>query len=158
MLGLATAVVLLASCGGSGGANVDASEASPDVITELSERGLASAASALENLDLDDLAGTKDYTFLAPNDDAFLSLAASEAAQVMASDDTLGTVLRNHLIEGRLDLDDLESVGSVTAISGMELAVETTSDGLTIGGALVSGLDIEPGGQMIHSVDKIFLP
>ena len=163
-LGVIVVVAFLASCGGDGGVSADldggdgASATPADLVTELNERGLASAASALENLDLGELAGTEDYTFLAPNDEAFLALSVDEAVDVMASDETLGIVMKNHLIEGRLEFDDLNGIESITAMSGKELAVDMTPEGPTIGGALVSETDIEPGGRLIHIVDKVFLP
>ena len=165
-LGLVTAVLLTTGCGAASGGDADvAGEASgtpADIVATLSDRGLASASSAFENIDLDELLGGllegEEYTLLAPDDEAFLALTAEEAAEVMASDETLGSLMSNHLIEGRLELDDLQGLESITAMSGMELAVVTTSEGPTIGGATVSVTDVEPGGQMIYIVDKIFLP
>ena len=151
----------MTSCGAGSASDAGASDGSggsDDLVATLSDRGLASASSAFERIDLDELAGDEEYTFLAPSDDAFLALTADEVAEVMASDETLGVMLGNHLIGGRLALDDLDGVASITALSGMELAVGTSPNGPTIGGALVSATDIEPGGQMIYIVDKIFLP
>ena len=165
-LGLVAAALLLASCGAASGDDADVAGAvsgdPADIVATLSDRGLASASSAFENIDRDELLGGlpggEEYTLLAPDDDAFLALSAEEAAEVMANDDTLASLMRNHLIEGRLELEDLQDVESITAMSGLELAVEATSDGPTIGGAIVSVTDAELGDQVIYIVDKIFLP
>ncbi|WP_420451455.1 fasciclin domain-containing protein [Ilumatobacter sp.] len=170
--GRALAVVavlgLTAGCGSDGDVDVDgadadavqeeATEALSDLSGVLEENGLESSASAFRDIDVSEIVGSDEYTFLAPGDAAFLGLSAEEAAEIMADQEALEEVLRNHLVDERLDAEQISEMSTVTVLSGRELEVVADGDSVTIGGAAVTRSDVDAGSAVVHVVDQIFLP
>lgn len=163
------ALALFAGCGSDSGsaeideADIDAAEenvsaAASDLVGVLEENGLESASSFVRDIDVSEIVGSDEYTFLAPGDDAFIALSAEEVAEVMSDEAALTALLKNHLIDQRLDASELAELESVTTLSGMELEIVSDDDGLTVGGARIQQSDLVTDSAVVHVVDRIFLP
>lgn len=125
----------------------------------LDELGLTSLASAVEEVDLglDEFAVGTGYTFLAPNDDAFLALTADQLTDLLADPIRLRATLRNHVLAGSMDADTLADRDEVEAASGSTYEVGVDGDHLVIGPARVVSADHAAGEGTVHVVDLLLL-
>lgn len=131
----------------------------PELLAVLDELGLTSLASAVEEVDLglDELAVGTGYTFLAPNDDAFLALTADQLTDLLADPIRLRATLRNHVLAGSMDADTLADRDEVEAASGSTYEVGVDGDHLVIGPARVVSADHAAGEGTVHVVDLLLL-
>ena len=103
------------------------------------------------------LIGSKEFTLLAPNNEAFRSLTPAQLADLLANPTELTDLLKNHLIAEELSADDLRSMTSVETAAGHALPIEVDGDTLTIGGAEVLEADRDAGPGVIHVIDTVLL-
>lgn len=136
----------------------DVEDAQSSLSTALSALGLTSLSSAVSGVEISDLTDADEFTFFAPNDEAFTSMTADELADLLSDPERLRDVLRNHLIEERIDSTDLAERTSVTSSLGQELDVTATDGTVTVGGATVVQADEDAGDGVIHVVDGLILP
>lgn len=126
-----------------------------ELAATLRANGMGTLASAVEQVDLSQLVDSEEFTLFGPNDEAFLSLEADTAADLLANPDELIDVLRNHVIERRVEAADLATLGSIETQGGTTLVVATEGDTVVIGDAEVVQTDIDAGTGIIHVVDQV---
>lgn len=136
----------------------DTEEVANELSDALRANGLESFASAVDQIDLAALAGTDDFTLLAPNDEAFLALEGDQAADLLGDPDALTAVVENHLVAEPLDSATISGQDSVTTVGGASLAVRADDAGVMIGSATVVDPDIQAGSAVIHVIDQVLLP
>ena len=136
----------------------EADSTSADLTQTLRDNGLNSAAGIVEKIDVAELVGDGEFTFLAPNDEAFTSLSADEMADLLSDPAQILETLRNHAPEGTQMAADLTTAASVDTRAGETLPVTVDGDTVMIGDAVVVTTDIEVGGGVIHVVDGFLLP
>jgi uncharacterized surface protein with fasciclin (FAS1) repeats len=136
----------------------DAEDRSGDLATILRDNGMDSVASAVEQIDFADLTDAPDFTFLAPNDEAFQTVDTEEAADLLGDPGAVTEVLRNHIIPVRLTAEELAASGSVETEAGNTLEVTVDGDVVMIGEGTVVRADIEVGDGIVHIVDTLYLP
>jgi uncharacterized surface protein with fasciclin (FAS1) repeats len=129
-----------------------------DLVQALRDNGLDSAAGIVEQIDVDELIADEEFTFFAPNDEAFTTLDADETADLLADPAMILDVLRNHLVTESMTADELAEAGSVDSEAGETLTVSSDGDAVQIGDVVVVTTDIEVGGGVIHVVDGFLLP
>lgn len=169
-------MLLLAGCGDSDDAADEASDAAegigeavPDDAADaqssladlLRDVGASSAASAVEDVDISMLTDSDEFTFFAPNDDAFRSISADELADLLADPAQLIDVLRNHTIPEELSAEELAERTEVTSELGNTLPVSTSEDGtITVGDATVVTPGVLDGDKtgVVHTVDRFLFP
>ena len=96
-----------------------------------------------------DFSDSAVYTVFAPVNDAFAS------ATLPTDPEDLAELLANHVVEGRLAVDDLET-GPLTTITGALLAVERAGNDVTVGGAtIVEPTDLAATNGVIQAVDAL---
>lgn len=138
---------------------VDRAEAGVnDLAQTLRDEGLDSAAGIVEKIDVSQLVGDGDFTFLAPNDDAFTSLSADDMADLLSDPSQILDTLRNHTLDGTYSAADLADMTSVDTRAGETLPVSVDGDTITIGGVTVVKSDVALTGGVIHVVDGFLLP
>ncbi len=135
----------------------DADESVSDLADSLRDNGLESLASAVEEVDFTELIGSDEFTFFAPDDEAFQSLEAAEIADLLADPDQLDDVLRRHLVDERLDSEELAGMTSVDNEGGTTLDIAADGETIMIGEATVEQADIEVSNGVVHVVDRIFV-
>lgn len=137
-------------------ANADEiSAASTPVAEELRAAGLTNAASLVEAIDFEQVVGTDEFTFFAPNDDAFLELTADELADLLADPERVVAVLRDHTLDETLDAAGITERGSVTTVAGTELPITTDGDQAMIGDATIVTPGITVGDGVVHVIDAV---
>jgi len=138
---------------------VDESDSnSADLSQTLRDNGLDSAAGIVDQIDVAELVGDGEFTFLAPNDEAFTSLSADEMADLLSDPAQILETLRNHSLDGTQTATDLTTAASVDTRAGESLPVTVDGDTVMIGDVVVVTTDIEVGGGVIHVVDGFLLP
>ena len=138
---------------------VDESDSnSADLSQTLRDNGLDSAAGIVDQIDVAELVGDGEFTFLAPNDEAFTSLSADEMADLLSDPAQILETLRNHSLDGTQSATDLTTAASVDTRAGESLPVTVDGDTVMIGDVVVVTTDIEVGGGVIHVVDGFLLP
>lgn len=129
-----------------------------DLAQTLRDNGLDSAAGIVEQIDVAELVGDGEFTFLAPNDEAFTTLSADDMADLLSDPNQILETLRNHSLDGTRTAADLMTATSVDTRSGESLVVTVDDDTVMIGDVAVVTTDIEVGGGLIHVVDGFLLP
>ena len=116
---------------------------------------------------VDDLEADGPFTVFAPTDDAFgdaLVALGLTAEELLASPD-LDEILLFHVAAGELSADDLDDGEVVETLSGEELEVIETDDGIFLdtdadgdADAEVIDANIEAENGIIHKIDAVLLP
>jgi len=104
----------------------DVDSNSADLAQTLRDNGLDSAAGIVDQIDVAELVGDGEFTFLAPNDEAFTSLSADDMADLLSDPAQILETLRNHSLEGTQPATDLTAAGSVDTRAGESLPVTVT--------------------------------
>jgi uncharacterized surface protein with fasciclin (FAS1) repeats len=140
---------------------VDGAEVVDSTSTDLAEtlraNGLESVAGIVDQVDLSSVLGD-DYTFFAPNDEAFTTLSADETADLLTNPDRILDVLRNHALAEPMTSSELAEMDTVRTEAGNELAVTSDGDVVRIGDATVVSSDLEVGGGSVLVIDGLLLP
>jgi len=106
----------------------------------------------------DTLNSTQDITVFAPADSAFAAMDKATMDAAMA-DPTglLTTVLTYHVVQGRLDPENL--AGTHTTLQGGELTVEGSGEDFTVNGSakVVCG-NVQTANATVYIIDGVLLP
>lgn len=138
---------------------VDRAEANvSDLAQTLRDEGLDSAAGVVEQIDVSELVGDGEFTFLAPSDAAFTSLTADDMADLLSDPEQILDTLRNHTLDGTYTAEELEGMDTVETRSGEALPVSVDGTTIRIGDVAVTKTDISVGNGVIHVVDGFLLP
>lgn len=140
--------------------NVGCSSGYSNILNMLSNQGnldtilsLVDAAGGLDNI----LGGLKNFTMLAPSDDAFSKLGAdvlSSLTDPSNKDELVGT-LQNHILPGKMDLAGIAGMGNnISSLGGKDLNISGSGDDMKIGGANVLET-VQAGKGIIHVIDKV---
>jgi uncharacterized surface protein with fasciclin (FAS1) repeats len=137
-------------------ADVDAT--SEDLAQTLRDNGLDSIAGVVEQVDESGWLGDGEFTFFAPNNEAFLGLSADQTADLLTDPAQIVDVLRNHTLADTVEADELVTLETVDTEAGATLAVTTDGDEVRLDNVVVVSTDIEVGSGVIHVVDGLLLP
>lgn len=131
---------------------VDIAAGDPQFSTLVS---LVTAAGLAETL-----SGPGPFTVFAPTNDAFAKLPAATVTALKADPKgALADVLKLHVISGKVDSKAaIAAAGTMVKTLGGEVSVEAAPGkgvGLTIGGAVISAVDIEASNGVVHVLDDV---
>lgn len=120
--------------------------------TLLTAARAAGLASALE--------GEGPLTVLAPTDEAFTRLPAGTVESLLSPENKakLESILKYHVIAGRLSAKDALSQGAVKTLQGGEVVFDLNQGVLTVNGARVIRTDIDAKNGLILVIDAVLLP
>lgn len=131
---------------------------SDDIAQTLRDNGLDTIAGVVEQVDVSEWLGDGDFTFFAPNDEAFMSLDANATADLLTDPAQILEVLRNHTLSGTVEADELTALDSVDTEAGETLVVSVDGDVVRVGDVTVVATDIEVAGGVVHTVDGLLIP
>jgi len=132
--------------------------ASEELAAALESAGLSTVATAVRSIDVSEIVGSDEFTFFAPNDEAFLALEAGTAADLLADPTELLSVLRNHVVDERIEVVALSEMTEVTTVDGTAHRIDGDSESVTVGEAVVVEPDIAVGDGVVHVIDGVLLP
>jgi uncharacterized surface protein with fasciclin (FAS1) repeats len=100
------------------------------------------------------------FTILAPNDAAFKSLPNGTVETLLKDPQgQLKQILLDHVIENKTLLAvDVVKLGEAKTMQGAVVKINTTADGVTIGGAKVTKTDIVCSNGVIHVINRVIIP
>lgn len=131
-----------------------------EIIIDSPDHTVLETAVVTAELD-DDLSGEGPFTVFAPTDAAFTALL--EALEITADDllanPDLASILLYHVVSGNVLSTDLVDGMSATTLSGEDVVINLTADGVIINGtAMVTVADIVADNGVVHVIDAVLLP
>jgi len=108
----------------------------------------------------DVLMGEGPFTVFAPTDDAFAALPAGTVESLLkpANLEKLQTILKYHVVPGRVYSDAILETEMVETLADMDAAVSVMDGKVMVGEAGVVKTDIEATNGVIHVIDAVMLP
>lgn len=97
-----------------------------------------------------------ELTVFAPVDEAFDAVDQATMDSLGTDADLLTTVLSHHVIEGKMNPDDI--VGTHTTLAGDELTVTGEGDNLKVGDASVVCGGVQTANAVVYLVDGVLMP
>lgn len=157
LLGSALALGLFTACD-----TEDDSTESVDSLASIS--GIVSTSdnfttlnAALEAAELDSvLAGEGPFTVFAPTDEAFEALPEGTLEALLDDIPKLTKILQQHVVAGNFSSSAVLGEDALTSLFGQDLAV--SAEGPSIGGVIISSVDIPASNGVIHVIDAVLIP
>jgi len=106
------------------------------------------------------LAGDKPLTVFAPTDEAFAKLPAGTVESLLKPEnkEKLATILKFHVVPGRVFSNDVLSRKELKTVQGGMLTAAVKNGVATINGAALVATDIDASNGVIHVIDSVMLP
>ena len=131
------------------------------VQTAAGNSSFSTLVSAVKAADLaTTLSGPGPFTVFAPTNEAFDALPTGAVDGLMkpAGKEKLASVLKFHVVSGKLMAADLQDGQKLKTVAGEELTVKKMGDKVTVNGAEVSQADLAASNGVIHVIDKVLMP
>ena len=109
---------------------------------------------------VDALSGDKPLTVFAPTDDAFAKLPAGTVENLLKPEnkEKLGTILKYHVVSGRVFSTNLLTGIEAKTLQGGMLKAKLIDGKATVNGAGLVSTDIDASNGVIHVIDTVLLP
>lgn len=129
------------------------------VAAKAGEFGTLLAAAKAAGL-ADALAGEGPLTVLAPTDEAFAKLPPGTVESLLKPEnkDKLASILKYHVIPGRVHAAQALALGTAATLQGGEVVFDLADGSLVVDGARVVRTDIDASNGVIHVIDSVILP
>lgn len=131
------------------------------VNTAIADAKFSTLVSALKQADLvATLSNPGPFTVFAPDNEAFKALPAGTLNNLMKenSKETLASILKFHVVPGRISMADLQDGQKLKTVNGEELSVTKLNGKVTVNGVELDQPDIEASNGIIHVVGQVLLP
>ena len=131
-----------------------------EIVVNSEDHTLLETAVIAAGLD-DDLSGDGPFTLFAPTDAAFNNLpdGVLEGLLAAGSEQDLINILLYHVVSGKAYSGDLSDGQSIeTNLSGQNVNVSITDQGVLINNALVTAANILATNGVVHVIDAVLLP
>jgi uncharacterized surface protein with fasciclin (FAS1) repeats len=146
----------------SASSTVPAAQASKDIVqTAAGNPDFSTLVSAVKAADLaTTLSGSGPFTVFAPTNEAFSALPSGAVDDLLkpANKEKLASVLKYHVVPGKLMAADLQDGQTLKTVAGEELTVKIMGDKVMVGGAEVSQADVAASNGVIHVIGKVLMP
>lgn len=148
------ALSLMAVCGSANAADniVEVADKAGTFKTLLAAVKAAGLAHALQE--------DGPFTVFAPTDDAFAKLPSHTLNDLLKPEnkEKLATILKYHVIPGKVTAKDAERVGSAKTLSGDSVRISIGDGRLAVNDANVIVNDVEASNGIIHVIDSVLMP
>jgi transforming growth factor-beta-induced protein len=106
------------------------------------------------------LMGKGPFTVFAPTDDAFAKLPAGTVESLLKPEnrEKLQTILKLHVVPGRVYSEKVLSSSSLDTLASMELKPALNNGAAEINGSGIVKTDINASNGVIHVIDSVILP
>ena len=127
------------------------------VDTAVAAGNFSTLVTALKAAGLvDTLKGKGPFTVFAPTDAAFAKIPKADLDALLKDKAKLTSVLTYHVVPGKVMAADVKA-GPVKTVQGSNLTV-STSMGVMVDQAKVTGTDIVADNGVIHVIDSVLMP
>ncbi len=136
--------------------------ATDDIVTVAGKAGkfktLLAAAKAAGLVD--EVTGAGPLTVFAPTDAAFAKLPAGTVESLLKPEnrEKLASILKYHVVEGRVYSTDAVAAGKATTLQGQEVTISSCNAGAKVNDAGLVATDIDASNGVIHVIDAVLLP
>lgn len=118
------------------------------LVAAVSEAGLVDA-----------LSGDGPFTVFAPTDDAFAALPVGALDTLLADSTGLLTdVLLYHVVEGKVEADDIPSRLRAETLLGEKVTLRNDGGSVTVNDVDVIAADVDASNGVIHVIDQVLIP
>lgn len=109
---------------------------------------------------VDALAADGPLTVFAPTDEAFAKLPAGTVESLLKPEnrDKLVSILKYHVVPGRVYSDAALSAGEAATLQGGKITISANDQGATVNEAKLIATDIDASNGVIHVIDSVILP
>ena len=99
------------------------------------------------------------FTVFAPTDDAFAKLPSHTLQDLLepGNKEKLATILKYHVIPGKVTAKDAGQVGSAKTLSGDSVSISNRDGRLAVNDANVTLNDLEASNGIVHAIDEVLL-
>ncbi len=106
------------------------------------------------------LTGDKPLTVFAPTDDAFAKLPKGTVESLLKPEnkEKLGTILKYHVVSGRVYSDAAVKAGEADTLAGKSIRIGTKGSQAMVNNAKLLKTDIDASNGVIHVIDTVLLP
>ncbi|MHC1714203.1 MAG: fasciclin domain-containing protein [Acidaminococcaceae bacterium] len=133
-----------------------------DIIeTAIAAGTFKTLAAALTSADLlVVLKGAGPFTVFAPTDDAFAKLPSGTIENLLKPEnkDKLISILKYHVVAGKLDASSVVSSKELHSLLGKPLVINIKNEKVHIASAKVTAADIMAANGIIHVIDEVLIP
>ena len=131
-----------------------------DIIETATDAGnFTTLLTALNATNLTDtLKGKGPFTVFAPTDKAFSALPTGTVEALLNNTSALKNILLYHVAGQRLMAKDVANMSNITTLEGQKLPVNVTDQGVFVGNATITMVDINASNGVIHVIDTVLMP
>lgn len=106
------------------------------------------------------LTGNSDLTVFAPTDEAFAKLGKDKIAELLKPEnrETLATILKYHIVEGRAYASDVVGGVAPITLAGKPIGVTGASGSLQVNTVDIIKADVNASNGVIHVIDQVLIP
>jgi transforming growth factor-beta-induced protein len=106
------------------------------------------------------LEGEGPFTVFAPTDEAFAKLPKETVESLLKTEnrETLASILKYHVVSGRVFSDAAAKGATVKTLQGQEVTTKSEKGKVMVQNATVIGADIDATNGVIHVIDTVILP
>lgn len=103
------------------------------------------------------LSGAGPFTLFAPSDLAFEKLESGALENLLKPENKikLTSLLKYHIVPGKINFKDLKNGDKLKTLNGTELSVTVTDVKVTIDEATIQNRDLKTSNGVIHSLDNV---
>jgi transforming growth factor-beta-induced protein len=140
----------------------NAADSSKNIVETASAAGkfktLIAAAQAAGLVDT--LTGPGPFTVFAPTDEAFTKLPNGTVENLLKPEnrEKLASILKYHVVPGRISLAKALEVGQGKTVLGPNLSITFAEGSVTVGTAKLVTADVAASNGTIHIIDTVLLP
>lgn len=100
------------------------------------------------------------FTVFAPSDSAFNNLQGESVDDLLKVEnkDKLLSILRYHIVPGRVTADQLQKTSKLKTVETAELAVQRANGRATVNGTVLAQPAIQASNGVIYVIDKVLTP
>jgi uncharacterized surface protein with fasciclin (FAS1) repeats len=127
-----------------------------DVV--VADKNFATMSKSVKAAGLEtELAKTGPFTIFVPSEMAFGKLASGVLTDWMKPENKIkfATILNHHVVEGKMNINDLKDGQKLVTVNGRELQVSVANGNVSINGAKVQNRDVEASNGVVHSLDTV---
>ena len=106
------------------------------------------------------LTGNDDLTVFAPTDEAFAKLPEGTVENLLKQEnlDQLATILKYHVVAGRVYAADALQAGTAKTLAGQSISIKVNGSQPMVNDAKIVATDIDASNGVIHVIDSVILP
>lgn len=158
-----TGLAFAQNAGGKTGGAAPATTGSAQTLGQLLEAtpGFSKLQAALQAADMAPvLESPGPFTVFAPTDSAFDKMPGEDTEDLLKIEnkDKLLSILRYHIVPGRVTADQLQKMNILKTVETAELSVRRVKDRVMVNGGEIRQPGIQASNGVIYVIDKVLVP